>query len=58
LLGDVDAAAAERGLREVLRAYRLTLPEDRRPLFDQFRLVDIARKVVGVGSVGTRAYVL
>ena len=58
LLSGVDAAAAERGLHEVLRAYRLTLPEDRRHLLEQFRLADIARKVVGVGSVGTRAYVL
>jgi len=58
LLTGVDAAAVERGLREVLRRYRLTLSEDRRHLFEQFRLVDIARKVVGVGSVGSRAYVL
>jgi uncharacterized protein (DUF2252 family) len=58
LLTGVDAAAAEQGLRDVLRAYRSTLPEDRRHLIEQFRLVDLARKVVGVGSVGTRAYVL
>jgi Uncharacterized protein conserved in bacteria (DUF2252) len=31
---------------------------DRRALFDQYRLVDMARKVVGVGSVGTRCYIL
>ncbi len=42
----------------MLRDYRLSLAEDRRHLLEQFRLVDIARKVVGVGSVGTRAYVL
>jgi uncharacterized protein (DUF2252 family) len=58
LLAGVDAAAAEQGLRDVLRGYRSTLPEDRRHLLEQFRLVDIARKVVGVGSVGTRTYVL
>jgi uncharacterized protein (DUF2252 family) len=37
--------------------YRKTLPDDRRVLFDRYRLVDIAVRVVGVGSVGTRCYV-
>ncbi len=45
-------------LRHVLAGYRETLPGDRRHLFDQFELVDVARRVVGVGSVGTRAWVL
>ncbi len=39
-------------------AYRASLTEDRRYLFDQFRLLDVARKVVGVGSVGTRCWVV
>jgi uncharacterized protein (DUF2252 family) len=45
------------GLRRILDGYRDSLPLDRRPLFDQFRLADFARKVVGVGSVGTRAWI-
>ncbi len=44
-------------LRERLRAYRSTLPEDRRRLLERFEFVDFARKVVGVGSVGTRAWI-
>ena len=44
--------------RELLRRYRETLQADRRVLLEQFRFVDIARKVVGVGSVGTRAWIL
>jgi uncharacterized protein (DUF2252 family) len=44
-------------LRELLSSFRGTLERDRRVLLDQFRLVDFARKVVGVGSVGTRAWI-
>jgi uncharacterized protein (DUF2252 family) len=44
-------------LRELLRSYGDTLDYDRRVLLEQFRLVDFARKVVGVGSVGTRAWI-
>jgi len=44
-------------LRELLRSYRATLQHDRRMLLEQFELVDFARKVVGVGSVGTRAWI-
>jgi uncharacterized protein (DUF2252 family) len=44
-------------LRRRLGVYRESLPAERRPLFDQFRLVDFARKVVGVGSVGTEAWI-
>lgn len=39
---------------ELLASYRSTLLDDRRELFDRYRLVDVARKIVGVGSVGTR----
>jgi uncharacterized protein (DUF2252 family) len=42
----------------ILRQYRRTLSADRQHLVEQFRLVGVARKVVGVGSVGTRAWVL
>ncbi len=44
-------------LRGVMRTYRTTLEFDRRELLEQFQLVDLARKVVGVGSVGTRAWI-
>ena len=45
-------------LRAIIRRYRQTLQSDRRHLLEEFRLVDIARKVVGVGSVGTRAWIV
>jgi uncharacterized protein (DUF2252 family) len=45
-------------VRSGLEEYRLTLPDDRRVLFDRYRLVDFAEKVVGIGSVGTRCYIL
>ena len=44
-------------LHELLRVYRDSLQTDRRILLEEFRLVDLARKVVGVGSVGTRAWI-
>jgi uncharacterized protein (DUF2252 family) len=44
-------------VREILGIYRESLPADRRRLFDQFRFVDLARKVVGVGSVGNEAWI-
>ena len=42
----------------LLGGYRLTLPEDRRGLFDRFTTVDVVRQVVGVGSVGMRVYLI
>jgi uncharacterized protein (DUF2252 family) len=45
------------GLHELLNDYRDTLEFDRRVLLEQFELADFARKVVGVGSVGTRAWI-
>lgn len=45
-------------VREQLRAYRATLQDDRRHLLERFEVVDMARKVVGVGSVGTRAFIV
>jgi len=53
----LSAAAVERNIRQQFRAYRATLREDQRQLLERFELVDVARKVVGVGSVGTRAYI-
>ena len=45
-------------LRGLLRTYRQSLQTDRRVLLEEFRMVDMARKVVGVGSVGTRAWIM
>ena len=45
-------------LREQFRAYRETLRDDLRHLLERFQYVDAARKVVGVGSVGTGAYIV
>jgi Uncharacterized protein conserved in bacteria (DUF2252) len=45
-------------LHEQFRAYRATLQDDRRRLLERFEIVDAARKVVGVGSVGTRAFII
>jgi len=53
--GGVDLAEAAHHL---IRSYRRTLPDDRRRLLERFRFVDAARKVVGVGSVGTRAWIV
>lgn len=44
-------------LRHSMRAYHASLSHDRKVLLEQFQLVDFARKVVGVGSVGTRAWI-
>jgi uncharacterized protein (DUF2252 family) len=49
--------ATLRGLRQQFRAYRASLRDDQRRLLERFELVDVARKVVGVGSVGTRAFI-
>jgi uncharacterized protein (DUF2252 family) len=44
-------------VRRMFQQYRNTLPEERRVLLDRYELVDVARKVIGVGSVGTRCAV-
>jgi uncharacterized protein (DUF2252 family) len=53
-----DRVLYEKTFQNFLRAYGKTLPDDRRRLLEQFRLVHTARKVVGVGSVGTRAWIV
>jgi uncharacterized protein (DUF2252 family) len=53
----VDREELTERLAGLLGSYRRTLETDRRHLLEQFRLVQIARKVVGVGSVGTRAWI-
>jgi uncharacterized protein (DUF2252 family) len=49
---------AQNMLHEQFRAYRATLQDDRRRLLERFEVIDVARKVVGVGSVGTRAFII
>ncbi|WP_173054575.1 DUF2252 domain-containing protein [Phytohabitans houttuyneae] len=58
LLPDIERKLLEEQLRGLLRGYRRTLPDDRRHLLDSFEFVDMARKVVGVGSVGTRCWIV
>jgi uncharacterized protein (DUF2252 family) len=58
LLGVDEAARFEEGMGELVRAYQASLQPDRRHLVGTYRVVDMARKVVGVGSVGTRAWIL
>jgi uncharacterized protein (DUF2252 family) len=53
-----DVAEAEQQLQLVLAAYRESLTHDRRHLAASYRYVDAALKVVGVGSVGTRAWIV
>jgi uncharacterized protein (DUF2252 family) len=57
LFSGIEAQRVEDAIAGSLRRYRHTLAEDRRHLFDGYRFVDLARKVVGVGSVGTRCWV-
>jgi uncharacterized protein (DUF2252 family) len=47
----------EKGVRDLLKSYKKSLSADRRCLIDGYHLSDIGRKVVGVGSVGTRAWI-
>ncbi|GAA3666290.1 DUF2252 domain-containing protein [Arthrobacter ginkgonis] len=59
-LGDsygMSGDEVEHAVREQFRSYRATLPEDRRHLLERFEVIDVARKVVGVGSVGARAFI-
>ena len=48
----------EHMVREQFREYRASLRDDRRHLLERFEVIDMARKVVGVGSVGTRAFIV
>src|SRR6266511_4033789 len=54
----ISSEEMERIIHEQFRAYRATLQDDRRHLLERFEVVDMARKVVGVGSVGTRAFIV
>jgi len=57
LYPDRQVSAIYEQIQGVLGKYRRSLESDRRHLVHQFRLVQVARKVVGVGSVGTRAWI-
>ena len=54
----MSAEQFEHMVHEQLRAYRATLQDDRRHLLERFQFVDMAHKVVGVGSVGARAFIV
>jgi uncharacterized protein (DUF2252 family) len=58
LLEGNERREVEAVLLGVIESYRSTLQEDRRQLLDTYRFRDLARKVVGVGSVGTRAWII
>src|SRR6185312_3907678 len=59
LLGqEFDGVDVEGELRGLLAKYRRTLEPDRRVLLEQYEFADMARKVVGVGSVGTRCWIV
>jgi uncharacterized protein (DUF2252 family) len=53
-----DSAEIESRIRALIDAYRGTLHPDIRHLADRYRFVDVAHKVVGVGSVGTRCWIV
>jgi uncharacterized protein (DUF2252 family) len=55
---DTDVGEDTTSLHGLLRAYRRSLEPERRVLYDQYRLVDVARTVVGVGGVGTRSWLV
>jgi uncharacterized protein (DUF2252 family) len=57
-LAGPDTDSVEDYLANLIRSYRRTLSGDRRRLVERFRYIDAARKVVGVGSVGTRAWIV
>ncbi|MFE9678317.1 DUF2252 domain-containing protein [Streptomyces sp. NPDC006259] len=57
LLPDLERGALERQFRGLLERYGSTLASDRRTLLADYVLADVARKVVGVGSVGTRCWI-
>jgi hypothetical protein len=57
LIPAAEVRRRETIVRHSLRRYRATLPDERKRLFDGYEFVGVARKVVGVGSVGTRAWI-
>jgi uncharacterized protein (DUF2252 family) len=57
-MSGVSAGDLDQVVRQQFRAYRATLREDQRRLLDRFQIVDMAHKVVGVGSVGNQAFIV
>jgi len=55
---ETDRTAIEEQFSDLIAKYRRTLETDRRYLLEQFEFCDMARKVVGVGSVGTRCWIV
>src|SRR5262249_48107949 len=53
-----EAQQIEDGVRALIERYRASLRPDCHELLDRYRYADLARKVVGVGSVGTRAWIV
>jgi uncharacterized protein (DUF2252 family) len=58
LLPRADRESLDRALAQLVSLYAESLPSDRRALIAQYRFVEAARKVVGVGSVGTRCWIV
>ncbi|MCR8575185.1 DUF2252 domain-containing protein [Streptomyces sp. Isolate_219] len=58
LLPDVERDQLEEQIRGLVQGYARSLRSDHRRLLEQYRVVDTARKVVGVGSVGTRCWIV
>ncbi|MGY5125251.1 DUF2252 domain-containing protein [Streptomyces nigrescens] len=58
LLPDVERDQLEDQIRGMIQGYARSLRSDHRQLLEQYRVVDTARKVVGVGSVGTRCWIV
>ncbi|MCT9006693.1 DUF2252 domain-containing protein [Streptomyces sp. NPDC054766] len=58
LLPDVERGALEKQIRRLIERYGRSLNSDRRFLLEQYQIADVARKVVGVGSVGTRCWII
>jgi uncharacterized protein (DUF2252 family) len=54
----VETGGQETALEKVFTDYRATMPEHRRDFLERYRFVDVALKVVGVGSVGTRCFII
>jgi uncharacterized protein (DUF2252 family) len=58
LFPELEAERVSNEVHSILRSYRRTLQSDRQSLLERYRYADLARKVVGVGSVGTRAWIV
>ncbi len=55
---DLESIGGVKALEKIFTDYRATMPENRRDFLERYRFVDVALKVVGVGSVGTRCFIL